>query len=530
MFETFHQSPHGDFKPTFYNPFEVKHRRRTTKAQYNVLEEAYQENNKPSAAARKVIANKLGMTARAVQVWFQNRRAKDKSRTGFCGGEGLDSNVFSNSNLLNSSSPDIRSDHGGVCLASIVPPKSSSHQRKRLTSTGSGSLDRISNGGAAEGLVRLAPHKVHDQLNSMARRHSMPDMQQPALACTSSGQLPFKELHEAIFGKNNQYLGEGSINMSSLSSSTTSAATNCHSTMGNASTPSLHNSVSHILQTTTSSTASLGNNESRIEANHNSGTITKPANFLLPYYQQHHPCYLNSIATGLPMISAKQAIDSIGGSADPMFGGGVNSNSVTGMALRVPQRTRSQGDLRAPSISAPESSPNLHHSFSSTSGIATPTEEVYQQLREFIQLTNTPGLAPPAVNHLLVDRVVSELENFTSGELGILLEETAAALNKENRDNELMVAMGGVITREGEAYKESVNGQGMMDFFATSPGPNNSTMTGGNVDMATDLHELLLPTTDRCSPGDPMFHSIMADQYFFPPHLSINTPFNYGRN
>lgn len=36
MFETFQQSPSGDFKPTFYNPFEIKHRRRTTKSQFKV--------------------------------------------------------------------------------------------------------------------------------------------------------------------------------------------------------------------------------------------------------------------------------------------------------------------------------------------------------------------------------------------------------------------------------------------------------------------------------------------------------------
>ncbi|KAH8554045.1 hypothetical protein BGW37DRAFT_517792 [Umbelopsis sp. PMI_123] len=78
LFDTFHQMPHGDFKPTFYNPFEIKHRRRTSRAQFKVLERTFIENSKPTAAVRRILAQKLNMTPRGVQVWFQNRRAKAK--------------------------------------------------------------------------------------------------------------------------------------------------------------------------------------------------------------------------------------------------------------------------------------------------------------------------------------------------------------------------------------------------------------------------------------------------------------------
>lgn len=78
LFDTFHQMPHGDFKPTFYNPFEIKHRRRTSRAQFKVLERTFMENPKPSAAVRRILAQKLNMAPRGVQVWFQNRRAKAK--------------------------------------------------------------------------------------------------------------------------------------------------------------------------------------------------------------------------------------------------------------------------------------------------------------------------------------------------------------------------------------------------------------------------------------------------------------------
>jgi hypothetical protein len=77
-YDIFHQLPYGEFSPTFYNPFEVKHRRRTTKAQYKMLEATYLENPKPNSSTRRRLAMQLEMTTRGVQVWFQNRRAKSK--------------------------------------------------------------------------------------------------------------------------------------------------------------------------------------------------------------------------------------------------------------------------------------------------------------------------------------------------------------------------------------------------------------------------------------------------------------------
>ncbi|KAJ7919671.1 homeobox domain-containing protein, partial [Mycena leptocephala] len=55
-----------------------KHRKRTTRAQLRVLENVFKRDTKPSAALRTELAARLNMTARGVQVWFQNRRAKEK--------------------------------------------------------------------------------------------------------------------------------------------------------------------------------------------------------------------------------------------------------------------------------------------------------------------------------------------------------------------------------------------------------------------------------------------------------------------
>lgn len=78
FYRSLNQDYGHDFKPTFYDPFEVKHRRRTTRAQFKVLEKTFQENPKPSATIRRMLAQRLNMTPRGVQVWFQNRRAKAK--------------------------------------------------------------------------------------------------------------------------------------------------------------------------------------------------------------------------------------------------------------------------------------------------------------------------------------------------------------------------------------------------------------------------------------------------------------------
>lgn len=56
------------------NPLIPKRRRRTTPEQLTILEAAFVENALPSQAQRAQLAARVGMTGRALQVWFQNRR------------------------------------------------------------------------------------------------------------------------------------------------------------------------------------------------------------------------------------------------------------------------------------------------------------------------------------------------------------------------------------------------------------------------------------------------------------------------
>jgi hypothetical protein len=70
------RSPH--FDPILCHPNEIKSRRKTEKEQYQKLEAAFRMNPKPNPQARKLLSERLGMTERRVQVWFQNRRAKER--------------------------------------------------------------------------------------------------------------------------------------------------------------------------------------------------------------------------------------------------------------------------------------------------------------------------------------------------------------------------------------------------------------------------------------------------------------------
>eukprot|EP00029_Vermamoeba_vermiformis_P011487 TRINITY_DN6327_c0_g1_i2.p1 TRINITY_DN6327_c0_g1~~TRINITY_DN6327_c0_g1_i2.p1 ORF type:complete len:325 (+),score=46.67 TRINITY_DN6327_c0_g1_i2:244-1218(+) len=55
-----------------------KKRHRTTPEQLRTLEETYEREKMPNQELRERLAKRLGMTPRRVQIWFQNKRAKEK--------------------------------------------------------------------------------------------------------------------------------------------------------------------------------------------------------------------------------------------------------------------------------------------------------------------------------------------------------------------------------------------------------------------------------------------------------------------
>lgn len=64
-----------------YNKPKTSKRKRTklSEEQLSILEESYRMNHHPSSDIKETMASKIGIPVKNVQIWFQNRRAKDKS-------------------------------------------------------------------------------------------------------------------------------------------------------------------------------------------------------------------------------------------------------------------------------------------------------------------------------------------------------------------------------------------------------------------------------------------------------------------
>src|SRR4051794_22835258 len=68
-------SPFYHYPPPYR---QVKRRRRLTEEETNILNNIFENVQKPDATTRAQLAKQLNMSSRAIQVWFQNRRAKVK--------------------------------------------------------------------------------------------------------------------------------------------------------------------------------------------------------------------------------------------------------------------------------------------------------------------------------------------------------------------------------------------------------------------------------------------------------------------
>lgn len=63
-----------EFDQAFYDPFRIKHRRRTSPDQLRALEEHFQSDPKPDVVLRRILSDQINMTAREVQVWVRKTR------------------------------------------------------------------------------------------------------------------------------------------------------------------------------------------------------------------------------------------------------------------------------------------------------------------------------------------------------------------------------------------------------------------------------------------------------------------------
>lgn len=103
--DSYQNNSNGELRNQYYDPFFVKHRRRTTKAQLKILEQTFEANVRPDANMRRKLGEQLGMTPRSVQVWFQNRRAKIKKLTQKKGGQQENPNNVRDHESKHGSSP-----------------------------------------------------------------------------------------------------------------------------------------------------------------------------------------------------------------------------------------------------------------------------------------------------------------------------------------------------------------------------------------------------------------------------------------
>lgn len=64
-----------------YNKPKTSKRKRTklSAEQLSILEDSYRMNHHPSTEIKEAMALQIGIPVKNVQIWFQNRRAKDKS-------------------------------------------------------------------------------------------------------------------------------------------------------------------------------------------------------------------------------------------------------------------------------------------------------------------------------------------------------------------------------------------------------------------------------------------------------------------
>ncbi|KAF9583092.1 hypothetical protein BGW38_010268 [Lunasporangiospora selenospora] len=122
-----------------------KRRRRTNREELEILEDAFSRNLLPDAATRQELGERLGMSVRAVQIWFQNRRQSLRKKSISAGGTtGIHKSSSDEEHALHrhlKSSSSSSSSDDGDCVLHIAGTGTRKWDKRRS----SGGLSILSN-------------------------------------------------------------------------------------------------------------------------------------------------------------------------------------------------------------------------------------------------------------------------------------------------------------------------------------------------------------------------------------------------
>ncbi|KAG0374923.1 hypothetical protein BGX24_009754 [Mortierella sp. AD032] len=121
-----------------------KRRRRTNREELEILEDAFAKNLLPDAATRQELGERLGMSVRAVQIWFQNRRQTLRKKSISGGGVGGAHHGGSEEDLLRSDGErSVCSVSGGESHRRSSGDSNMSDSPLMLPSRGHGHVSRL---------------------------------------------------------------------------------------------------------------------------------------------------------------------------------------------------------------------------------------------------------------------------------------------------------------------------------------------------------------------------------------------------